>query len=91
SRRGRAHRTRSHSGPGCAGSRRNAHAARHRRWRNFESWEETGSIRTPERANVIYKKILEEFEPPAMDPGIREELDSFVERRRSEGGAPTDF
>ncbi|MEO0995136.1 MAG: trimethylamine methyltransferase family protein, partial [Pseudomonadota bacterium] len=60
-------------------------------WRNFESWEETGSIRTPERANLIYKKILEEFEPPAMDPGIREELDSFVERRRSEGGAPTDF
>jgi trimethylamine---corrinoid protein Co-methyltransferase len=26
-----------------------------------------------------------------MDPAIREELDAFVDKRRSEGGAPTDF
>jgi trimethylamine--corrinoid protein Co-methyltransferase len=26
-----------------------------------------------------------------MDPAIREELDAFVERRKREGGAPTDF
>ena len=29
--------------------------------------------------------------PPPMDPGIREELETFVERRKGEGGAPTDF
>jgi trimethylamine--corrinoid protein Co-methyltransferase len=28
---------------------------------------------------------------PPLDPAIREELDAFVDRRRREGGAPTDF
>ena len=36
-------------------------------------------------------KILAEFETPAMDEAIREELEAFVERRKREGGAPTDF
>ncbi len=60
-------------------------------WRNFESWSEAGALQTPERANRIWKAILAEFEPPPMDPAIREELDAFVERRKREGGAPTDF
>ena len=34
---------------------------------------------------------FEEFEPPPMDPGIREELEAFVAKRKEEGGAPTDF
>jgi trimethylamine--corrinoid protein Co-methyltransferase len=34
---------------------------------------------------------LAEFEPPALDPAIEEELRDFVERRKREGGAPTDF
>ncbi len=59
--------------------------------RNFETWEEHGSIATPERANKIWKKILNEFEPPTMDDGIREELETFVELRKEQGGAPTDF
>ncbi|MEM1385161.1 MAG: trimethylamine methyltransferase family protein [Pseudomonadota bacterium] len=60
-------------------------------WRNFETWAETGGIRTPQRANAIYKQIVAEFEEPEMDPGIREGLDDFVARRKAEGGAPTDF
>jgi trimethylamine--corrinoid protein Co-methyltransferase len=60
-------------------------------WRNFESWEEAGAVRTPERANKIWKAILEEFEAPAMDVATIEELDAFVELRKAEGGAPTDF
>jgi trimethylamine--corrinoid protein Co-methyltransferase len=59
--------------------------------RNFETWEERGSIATPERANKIWKQILNEFEAPPIDDAIREELESFVERRKQEGGAPTDF
>jgi trimethylamine--corrinoid protein Co-methyltransferase len=58
---------------------------------NFETWEERGSIQTPERANKIWKQILAEFEAPPMDDAIREELESFVIRRKAEGGAPTDF
>ena len=60
-------------------------------WSNFENWRDRGSVSTVERANRTWKKILEEFEAPAMDAAIREELDEFVERRTREGGAPTDF
>ena len=60
-------------------------------WSNFESWEERGSLTTPQRANKIWKQILAEFEPPPIDDAIREELESFVARRKEEGGAPTDF
>jgi trimethylamine--corrinoid protein Co-methyltransferase len=60
-------------------------------WKNYEAWEAAGSIWTPERAHVMYKAILEEFEAPPMDEAIHEELLAFVERRKAEGGAPTDF
>ena len=60
-------------------------------WSNFESWEERGSMDTPKRANGIWKQILAEFEAPPIDEAIREELEAFVERRKREGGAPTDF
>ena len=60
-------------------------------WSNFENWEERGSLTAPQRANKIWKQILAEFEPPPMDPAIREELKAFVTRRKQEGGAPTDF
>ncbi|MGE0845874.1 MAG: trimethylamine methyltransferase family protein [Flavobacteriaceae bacterium] len=60
-------------------------------WRNFESWTLAGAEEAPQRANRIWKQLLAEFEPPPMDPAIREELADFVERRKREGGAPTDF
>ena len=60
-------------------------------WSNFESWEERGSMQTPERANRIWKQILAEFEAPPIDAAIDEELQAFVARRKEEGGAPTDF
>lgn len=60
-------------------------------WQNNEAWREAGGVETPERANKIWKAILAEFEPPPMDVAIREELAEFVERRKREGGAKTDF
>lgn len=60
-------------------------------WRNFEAWSADGAVWTAERANKTWKKILEEFTAPPIEDGIREELASFVARRKSEGGAPTDF
>ena len=60
-------------------------------WRNYEAWEANGGVWTPERAHHMYKSILNEFEAPPMDEAIKEELQAFVERRKSEGGAPTDF
>lgn len=60
-------------------------------WKNYEAWEAAGSIWTAERAHHVYKAILEDFEAPPMEESVREELAAFVERRKSEGGAPTDF
>ncbi len=60
-------------------------------WKNFEAWEAAGAVWTPERAHQMFKLIVNEFEPPAMDVAIRDELAEFVARRKSEGGAPTDF
>ncbi|KPD12800.1 methyltransferase [Phaeobacter sp. 11ANDIMAR09] len=60
-------------------------------WRNYEAWEAAGSVWTPERANRIYKEILQEFTPPPLDEADHDALKDFVARRKSEGGAPTDF
>jgi trimethylamine--corrinoid protein Co-methyltransferase len=60
-------------------------------WRNYEAWELAGGVWTAERAHRMFKEIVAGFEPPPMDPGVREELEAFVSRRKAEGGAPTDF
>ncbi len=60
-------------------------------WKNYEGWEAAGGIWTPERAHHLFKEIVANFEEPPMDTSIREELADFVARRKSEGGAPTDF
>ena len=60
-------------------------------WRNYEAWEAAGGVWTPERAHEIYQKILADFEAPPMDEAIRDELADFVDCRKAEGGAPTDF
>ncbi len=60
-------------------------------WRNFESWQEAGSPTAIDKANIEWKKRLALYEQPPMDAGIREELAAFVDRRKAEGGVPTDF
>ncbi|MDB2325377.1 trimethylamine methyltransferase family protein [Alphaproteobacteria bacterium] len=60
-------------------------------WRNFEAWNAAGAVRTPERANKLFKDIIANFEAPPMADDLREELAEFVVRRKAEGGAPTDF
>lgn len=60
-------------------------------WKNFEAWEAGGAVWTAERAHGVYKRIIESFEPPPMDAAIHDELQAFVDRRKAEGGAPTDF
>ncbi len=56
-------------------------------WRNYETWEESGAETATERAHKIYKRVLAEFEPPPLDPAVKEELEAFVARRKEEGGA----
>ncbi len=60
-------------------------------WKNYEGWEAAGGVWTPERAHHLFKDIIANFEAPPMDDAVRDELKDFVERRKAEGGAPTDF
>ena len=52
--------------------------------RNFETWQEDGARTATERANRVWKQLLAEYEPPALDPAVAEALDAFVERRKRE-------
>ena len=60
-------------------------------WRNNQQWLAAGKPEAMQKANTVYKQALAEYQEPALDPATREGLDSFVERRKREGGAPTDF
>jgi trimethylamine--corrinoid protein Co-methyltransferase len=57
---------------------------------SFEQWQEDGSLDAAQRANAAWKQALADYEPPAMDPAVDEELRDFVTRRRAaiadEGG-----
>jgi len=59
-------------------------------WSNFGQWTDNGSKTATQRANDIWKNILQEFEAPAMDVTRSEELLAFIERRSAEGGAGVD-
>ncbi|WP_206530090.1 trimethylamine methyltransferase family protein [Nordella sp. HKS 07] len=60
-------------------------------WRNNQQWLAAGKPEAWQKANRLYKQALAEYKEPGMDAAIRAELDDFVERRKREGGAPTDF
>jgi trimethylamine--corrinoid protein Co-methyltransferase len=60
-------------------------------WRNFQQWTAAGGPDAFAKANAVYKQALADYVEPPLDEARREELDAFVERRKREGGAPTDF
>lgn len=41
-----------------------------------------------ERANVIWNRIVADYEQPPIDPGIDEALRDYMERRKREGDSP---
>src|SRR5918912_1108469 len=41
---------------------------------NYERWNKNGGHDTAARANEIWKKTLEEYEEPALEPALKEEL-----------------
>ena len=55
-------------------------------WRPFEFWTAEGAPDTAQRANKIWKAMLAAYEPPPMDPAVREELEAYVARRSEEIG-----
>jgi trimethylamine--corrinoid protein Co-methyltransferase len=53
-------------------------------WRNFETWQEGGSLDAARRANAIWKRLLADYEQPPLDPAIDEALKAYVAKRKEE-------
>jgi trimethylamine--corrinoid protein Co-methyltransferase len=53
---------------------------------NFERWSKKGAKDTATRAGEIAQTKLDEYEQPALDDAVREELEDYVLRRRAELG-----
>ena len=50
---------------------------------SFEQWEEDGSLDATQRANAIWKKMLNEYKAPAIDPGTDEALKAFIAEKKA--------
>jgi len=59
-------------------------------WQNFEAWQEAGGLDATARATRLWKKALEEYEQPPMEPDRLEALEAYVAKRKEEigGGEP---
>ncbi|GAA1477504.1 trimethylamine methyltransferase family protein [Nocardioides aestuarii] len=53
---------------------------------NYERWLRGGGQDTADRAGEIWKQKVEAYEQPALDDAVREELEDYVARRRTELG-----
>jgi trimethylamine--corrinoid protein Co-methyltransferase len=53
---------------------------------NYERWNRLGGKDAAARASDVWRKTLEEYEQPELDEAVREELEAYVTRRRTELG-----
>jgi len=53
---------------------------------NYERWSRDGGKDAAARASDIWRKTLEEYEEPELDPELKAELKAYVDRRRTELG-----
>jgi len=49
---------------------------------SVEQWEAEGSQDAAQRANALWKRMLAEYQAPALDPAIGEALDDFIARKK---------
>jgi trimethylamine---corrinoid protein Co-methyltransferase len=50
---------------------------------SFEQWQEDGSLDAAQRANRIWKRMLQEYEAPPIDEGVDEALHEFIAKRKA--------
>ncbi len=72
---------------GCAHTQANFETAFYRSGiadnNSFEQWEADGALDAAQRANAIWKRMLNEYQPPPMDPATDEALLAYMEQRKS--------
>ena len=50
---------------------------------SFEQWEIEGSQDLAQRSNTRWKKLLAEYEAPALDPAVDEAICDYIDRRKA--------
>jgi len=50
---------------------------------SYEQWESEGSKDAMQRANAIWKRMLEEYEAPSVDEGVDEQLRDWIDRKKA--------
>ena len=50
---------------------------------SFEQWDQEGALDCAQRANQQWKNLLNEYQPPPIDPAVDEALVDFIQRRKS--------
>jgi len=55
-------------------------------WRNYEAWEEDGGRDATARANTVWKKLLEQYSPPPLEPERRDAISRYVAHRKEQIG-----
>ena len=72
---------------GCDHTQRNFKAAFWKSdlldYKPFETWQDDGSLDTQALASLRVKKMLGDYQQPAMDPAISEALSDFVARKKA--------
>ena len=51
---------------------------------SYEQWSAEGGLDTARRANAQWKRLLETYEDPGLDPAVDEALQAFIARRKEE-------
>ncbi|MER3418244.1 MAG: trimethylamine methyltransferase [Chloroflexota bacterium] len=52
-------------------------------YNSFEQWQEQGALDAAQRASRVWKRMLADYEPPPIDPGLDEALREFIARRKA--------
>ncbi len=50
---------------------------------SYEQWSMEGGLDTAQRANVLWKKMLADYEAPELDPAIDESLQAFMAEQKA--------
>ncbi len=53
-------------------------------WRNYETWRDDGAEHAYQRANRVWKTLLDEYQAPLVDADILAALNDYVEYRKAE-------
>ncbi|SHJ89762.1 trimethylamine---corrinoid protein Co-methyltransferase [Shimia gijangensis] len=53
-------------------------------WNNFENWNESGGLDATQRANAVWKQLLQEYTPPPLEEDRREAIHAYVAKRKAE-------